>query len=89
MSDIKFENALKKLEDIVRDLESGDIALDEALKKYEEGVNLAAICQKKIDTARKKVEILVKSKDGKIRLEPFEAKKTSKQKQEKEEEELF
>ena len=93
MAEIKFEAALKKLEDIVRDLESGDLLLDESLAKYEEGIGLAKICQKKLETAQKKVEILVKSKDGKVKLEPFgeEApqKKKAKKKHHEDEGDLF
>ena len=73
MAEIKFEEALKKLEDIVEKLESGDYPLDESLAKYEEGVKLVRFCQKKLEQAKKKIEILVKTKDGKIKIEPFEA----------------
>jgi len=71
--EMKFEDALKKLEKIVSDLESGDLALDDSLKKYEEGVKLAQFCSKKLESARKKVEILVKSGSGKKenRVEDF------------------
>ena len=71
MPEIKFEDALKKLEKIVEDLEKGDISLDESLSKYEEGMDLAKVCQKKLEKAREKIEILVKSKNGKMKLEPF------------------
>lgn len=72
-AEMKFEDALKKLEKIVSDLESGDLALDDSLKKYEEGVKLAQFCSKKLESARKKVEILVKSGSGKKenRVEDF------------------
>jgi len=72
MAEIKFESALKKLEKIVEELEKGDLPLEDSLVKYEEGIKLSRICQKKLETAKKKVELLVKSKDGKIKLEPFE-----------------
>lgn len=72
MSDIKFEDALKKLEEIVENLESGEFGLDESLKKYEEGIKLIALCREKIENAKKKVEILIKTKDGKVKLEDFE-----------------
>ncbi|OGW74828.1 MAG: exodeoxyribonuclease VII small subunit [Omnitrophica bacterium RBG_13_46_9] len=80
MSEIKFEEALKRLEDVVEGLESGDLPLEDSLAKYEEGVRLIRVCQKKLEQAKKKIEILVKTKDGKVRLEPFEeetAKKKS------------
>ena len=83
MTDMKFEDALKKLEKIVAELERGDLALDASMTKYGDGIKLAAVCQKKLEVARKKVEILVKTKDGKVKLEPFgpdavEAKKIKK-----------
>ena len=71
MAEVKFEDALKKLEKIVSDLESGDVSLDESLAKYESGVKLVRICQKKLEEAKKKVEILIKTKDGKIKKENF------------------
>ena len=71
-AEMKFEDALKKLENIVADLESGDLSLDDSLKKYEEGVKLAQFCSKKLESARKKVEILVKSGSGKLEARPFD-----------------
>ena len=70
-AEMKFEDALKKLEKIVADLESGDLSLDDSLKKYEEGVKLAQFCLKKLESARKKVEILVKSGSGKLEAKLF------------------
>ena len=72
MAEMKFEDALKKLEDIVDALEAGDVPLETSLAKYEEGVKLVRLCQKKLAEARKKIEILVKTKDGKVKLEPFD-----------------
>ncbi|MFH1779234.1 MAG: exodeoxyribonuclease VII small subunit [Candidatus Omnitrophota bacterium] len=71
-TEIKFEDALKKLEKIVSDLESGDLLLDDSLKKYEEGVKLAQFCSKKLEAARRKVEILVKTSSGKLEAKPFD-----------------
>ena len=89
MTDVKFEEAIKKLEVIVEELEGGDISLDESLAKYEEGIRLSRICQKKLEVARKKVEILVKSKNGKINLEPFEETDTPRKKAKKKDEETL
>ena len=72
MAEIKFEDALKKLEDIVGDLESGNLSLEDSLAKYEEGVKLSVLCTKKLDAAKKKVEILVKNEDDKLELQPFD-----------------
>ena len=74
MSEMKFEEALKKLEKIVGDLENGNIPLDEALEKYQEGMRLSGVCQKKLEAAKKKVEILLKAEDGSFELKPFDEK---------------
>ncbi len=74
MPEIKFEEALKKLEKIVSDLESGKLPLDESLKKYEEGVRLVSSCSKILETAQKKVEVLTK-KEGAFELKAFEEEK--------------
>lgn len=71
MAEIKFEEALEKLEGIVGKLERGDISLEESLSKYEEGVRLINFCQKKLGAAKRKIEILIKTKDGKIKMAPF------------------
>jgi exodeoxyribonuclease VII small subunit len=73
-AEMKFEEALEKLEKIVGDLENGDLALDEALEKYEEGIRLSKVCAKKLEAARKKVEILLKAEDGSFELKPFDEK---------------
>lgn len=74
MAEMKFEEALKKLEKIVEELEDGSISLDEALEKYEEGIRLSKMCAKKLEAAKKKVEILLKSEDGSVELKPFDEK---------------
>lgn len=73
-AEMKFEDALKRLEKIVSDLESGELSLDDSLKKYEEGAKLAQFCSKKLETARRKVEILVKTSGGKLGTKPFDEK---------------
>ncbi|MDD5427935.1 MAG: exodeoxyribonuclease VII small subunit [Candidatus Omnitrophica bacterium] len=74
MADMKFEEALKRLEKIVADLEDGSLSLDESLEKYEEGIKLSKACSKKLEVARKKVEILLKNEDGSAELKPFDEK---------------
>jgi len=80
MAEMMFEEALKKLEKIVGQLEGGDLPLDGSLAKYEEGIKLVRLCQKRLEQAKKKIEILVKTKDGKIRVEPFEEESAKKRK---------
>lgn len=72
MATEKFETSLKKLEDVVRRLEGGSLSLDDALKAFEEGVRHASFCSKKLDEAERKVEVLLKRKDGSFSREPFE-----------------
>lgn len=74
-TEMKFEEALKKLERIVQDLEDGDLPLDEACEKYEEGIKLSRICAKKLETAKKRVEILLKNEDGSVELKEFDERK--------------
>ena len=70
--ELKFEKALERLEKIVEELEAGNIPLDEALKKYEEGVRLSRACNEKLTQAEKKIQILTKSLDGSLKRENFE-----------------
>ncbi len=81
--EIKFEKALEKLEEIVEQLEAGDLSLEDALKRYEQGVKLSAICQKRLSQAEKKVEMLVRAQDGKLSKEPFEYDEDAEEKESK------
>lgn len=67
-----FEKSLLRLEEVVKRLESADLSLDEAMKLFEEGVKLSRECQKQLEEAEGRVEILLKKADGKIAAEPFE-----------------
>jgi exodeoxyribonuclease VII small subunit len=67
----KFETSLKKLEEAVKRLESGDLSLDDSLKVYEEGIKSASFCTRKLNEAEKKVELLLKQKDGSFTREEF------------------
>ncbi len=68
---MKFEDALKKLEEIVERMENGDVDLDKSLALFEEGVKLVRYCSDKLDEAKRKVEVLVK-KGGTMVTAPFE-----------------
>ena len=72
MAEMKFEEGLKRLEKIVEELENGSLSLDESLEKYEEGIRLSKACSKKLEVARKKVEILLKSEDGSAEIKAFD-----------------
>lgn len=58
MKEMDFESSLKELEKIVRDLESGEVGLDESLKRFEQGIELYKKCRTKLETAEKKIKIL-------------------------------
>jgi exodeoxyribonuclease VII small subunit len=60
---------MKRLETIVQELESGDLVLDEALKKFQEGVKLSKFCSRKLDETEKKVSVLLKDEEGNVRQE--------------------
>jgi len=72
MAEKKFEAALARLEEIVRSLESGELALEQSLKLFEEGVKLARVCNARLEEAERKVEVLLKDKNGKMTAKPFE-----------------
>jgi exodeoxyribonuclease VII small subunit len=76
IKNIKFEDALKRLEKIVEKLEGGDVPLDESLSLYEEGISLFRHCSSKLEEAKKKVEILTQKGSGdKLKPEPFHGEK--------------
>ena len=67
-----FEKSLTRLEEVVKRLESADLSLDEAMRLFEEGVKLSRECQKQLEEAEGRVEILLKKADGKIVAELFD-----------------
>lgn len=67
-----FERSLARLEEVVRRLESPQLSLDEAMKLFEEGVELSRECQKQLEEAEGRVEILLKKADGRMVAEVFE-----------------
>jgi exodeoxyribonuclease VII small subunit len=67
-----FERSLARLEEVVSKLESPQLSLDEAMKLFEEGVALSRECQKQLEEAEGKVEILLKKADGKLVAQPFD-----------------
>lgn len=76
-----FETALKQLEEIVQRLEKGELALEESLKLYEDGVRLSRLCHAKLEEAEGKIEMLMKDARGELlqdaqgrpRTRPFES----------------
>ena len=62
-----FETSLKKLEEIVKELEEGELSLEQSLERYEKGVGLARFCSAKLDEAEKRIEMLQKNEAGEPR----------------------
>jgi exodeoxyribonuclease VII small subunit len=67
----KFEDALEKLEDIVKKMEAGDMPLEDALKSFEEGIKLIRFCQTRLDEAERRVELLL-GKEGSLQVKRFD-----------------
>jgi len=61
-----YEKALKNLEDIVKEIESGDLPLEQAIRKFEEGIRLSKFCSQILDETEQKITILLKDSDGNI-----------------------
>lgn len=76
MAKIKFEEALRGLEDIVERLEKGDLTLDETLSEYEQGIKLYKQCIALLEGAEKKIQTLVKDENGVFRTKDFSIETT-------------
>jgi exodeoxyribonuclease VII small subunit len=72
MAQKNFESSIKRLEEIVNDLEKGDLPLDDSLKVFEEGMKLIKFCSEKLEEVEQKVTMLVKEGDGKYSQHPFD-----------------
>jgi len=70
MAKEKFEEAMGRLEDIVKKMEAGEMTLEESLKAFEEGIKLARLCSRKLDEAERRVEILLKQEEELV-IKPF------------------
>ena len=68
---LPFEEALKKLEGIVEDMESDGLPLETLLAKYEEGARLVSLCQEKLAEAEVKIQQLEKNAAGELKLKSF------------------
>ncbi|HUX10367.1 MAG TPA: exodeoxyribonuclease VII small subunit [Terriglobia bacterium] len=68
-----FEKNLERLDAIVRQLEEVDLPLEKALYLYEEGMKLSEVCQKQLQEAEGRIQVLMKRAGGKIVAEPFES----------------
>jgi exodeoxyribonuclease VII small subunit len=71
MTDLKFEDCLARLEQIVGALETGNLTLDDSLKAFEEGVTLMRHCARYLDEAERRIEVLTRNEAGVPRTQPF------------------
>jgi len=71
MTDLKFEDCLARLEQIVGRLETGNLPLEESLKIFEEGIALARNCARYLEDAEKRIEVLTKDEGGAFGARPF------------------
>ena len=71
MSEIKFEKAMTRLENIIEELERGDLDIDKSLEIFEEGIKMSRLCSKKLNEAEAKIEKLSKGKKGDLITELF------------------
>ncbi len=78
-----FEASLMDLEKIVRELEQGDLSLEESLKLFEDGVKLSRECQERLNQAERRIEILLKDSDGNPALQAIDAEDLRTEKQPK------
>lgn len=73
MAEVKFEKALKRLEEIVGELEKGELDIDKSLEIFEEGIKMSRVCSKKLNEAEKKIEKLTRDEKGELVRELFPA----------------
>ena len=71
MAKTTFEQSMKKLEQTVQKLESGDLPLEEAMQKFEEGIKLSRLCSEKLDETEKKITLLLQDQKGNVSEKPF------------------
>ena len=73
MAEIKFENAMNRLEHIVEELEKGELDIDKSLEIFEEGIKMSRVCSKKLNEAEQTIEKLTKNQKGELVAELFPA----------------
>ena len=71
MAQKTFEQSMKQLERIVQELEDGDLPLEKAIKKFEEGIKLTKLCSEKLDETEKKISVLLKDSEDQAAEKPF------------------
>jgi exodeoxyribonuclease VII small subunit len=71
MTDLRFEDCLQRLEQIVGALETGNLSLEESLRAFEEGIGLARHCAKYLDDAERRIDVLTRDEQGALESRPF------------------
>ncbi len=66
-----FEHSMKQLEQIVAEMESGDLPLEQAIKKFEEGMELSRFCSQKLEETERRITLLMRDKNGQLVEKPF------------------
>ncbi len=77
---MKFEEAMEKLEKITQELEQGNLSLDAALERFEEGMKLIGFCEKRLEEAEKKIQVLIKEGE-KFRLKDWTKERVTEKKE--------
>ena len=70
-TELNFESAMERLEAIVEQMESGKLALEDLIVRYEEGMNLVKVCQERLSSAEQKIEIIARNSAGKPTVKEF------------------
>ena len=71
MTELKFEKAMQRLEQIVEDWEKGEMDIDKSLQNFEEGIKMSRLCSQKLSEAEKKIEKLTRNQKGELVAELF------------------
>ena len=71
MEKLTFEESIKELEQLVKDLEGTELTLDESIEKFEKGMKLSKHCSKLLESAEKKITLLIEKEDGSVETEDF------------------
>ena len=77
MAKQSFETALKQLEQIVRELETGELPLESAMKKFEDGIQLSRFCAQKLDETEQRITLLLQDSSGAVQERPFDGNSVS------------
>ena len=72
MDNLTYEESMKELEQVVKDLESNELTLDESIDKFEKGMKLSKHCSELLEGAEKKITLLIEKEDGSVTTEKFE-----------------